>query len=658
MSIFAPIDMDLGLFYALVSAVCLIITLIILNRVTSTEYKNIVDKKQVRLFRFFAVFCSVDTVWGLYESRLLLIHDDTLMFVTYVFFMLSFFSAFLWMGYMTHYMKISGRAKTAMNIIRTVLLIGQLGVLISNIWLSQSFSLDEQGEYEVGILRYIMFGLQFVYYICTLVFAIVKRRKSTDSENQNLFLSAELFSVIPLFFGIVLLYFPDGPFYTLGFTVTAIAIYSFNNTAQREAFVAQLSEAKVMQELAEAREQQRKELEIAKLEAESANRAKSSFLFNMSHDIRTPMNAIMGFTNLARKRSDDRSYVEECLKKVASSSEHLLSLLNDVLDMSRIENGKITLDEQPAQLRKCGEELINMVEDLANQKRIRLTVEENFDGDLTLYLDKLRLNRVFVNVISNAIKYTPEGGSIRISVGIQPGDQPETVRCTSVIADNGIGMSKEFLSHIYEAFSRERSSTVSGIQGTGLGMAITKQLVDLMNGVIQIESELGKGTQVTMQFQFRVAQSAPAETEDSPEDYKPLCGKRVLLTEDNELNREIAHELLAEYGLIVEDAENGSVAVKKCAEALKKDQTDYYDFILMDIQMPIMDGYRATQEIRKLYDPRQYHVPIVAMTANAFVEDCQRALESGMDAHVAKPIDVKFLSGTLLRLARSNPKFQ
>ena len=345
MSIFAPIDMDLGLFYALVSAVCLIITLIILNRVTSTEYKNIVDKKQVRLFRFFAVFCSVDTVWGLYESRLLLIHDDTLMFVTYVFFMLSFFSAFLWMGYMTHYMKISGRAKTAMNIIRTVLLIGQLGVLISNIWLSQSFSLDEQGEYEVGILRYIMFGLQFVYYICTLVFAIVKRRKSTDSENQNLFLSAELFSVIPLFFGIVLLYFPDGPFYTLGFTVTAIAIYSFNNTAQREAFVAQLSEAKVMQELAEAREQQRKELEIAKLEAESANRAKSSFLFNMSHDIRTPMNAIMGFTNLARKRSDDRSYVEECLKKVASSSEHLLSLLNDVLDMSRIENGKITLDE-------------------------------------------------------------------------------------------------------------------------------------------------------------------------------------------------------------------------------------------------------------------------------------------------------------------------
>ena len=164
MSIFAPIDMDLGLFYALVSAVCLIITLIILNRVTSTEYKNIVDKKQVRLFRFFAVFCSVDTVWGLYESRLLLIHDDTLMFVTYVFFMLSFFSAFLWMGYMTHYMKISGRAKTAMNIIRTVLLIGQLGVLISNIWFSQSFSLDEQGEYEVGILRYIMFGLQFVYY--------------------------------------------------------------------------------------------------------------------------------------------------------------------------------------------------------------------------------------------------------------------------------------------------------------------------------------------------------------------------------------------------------------------------------------------------------------------------------------------------------------
>ncbi|MDO5445584.1 MAG: ATP-binding protein [Eubacteriales bacterium] len=647
MSFFTPVKLDLGLFYALVSFVCFIIVGIILNRMTSTEYKEIVDKKLVTLCWFFLVFCGIDTVWGLFESRLLLVYDPGLTFTTYVFFVMSFISAYIWTGYMTHYMQLEGKEKKFFDSLRLILLVAQCIILASNIWIEQNFSLNESGEYQTGKLRTFIFILQFVYYLSVLFFAAAKYAGKTEKHTR--FRSAVLFSLIPLIFGLVLLAFPDGPFYTLGFTVSVVAIYSYNITAQRERFATELAEAEADRRLAEATAKYAEELEVAKLAAEAANNAKSSFLFNMSHDIRTPMNAIIGFTDLAKKHIDDKERVEDCLNKVSVSSQHLLSILNDVLDMSRIESGKIRLEEKPVSMRKCGEDLMVMVEELAKLKNISVSVEDGDIEDLIVYADEMRMNRIFMNIFSNAVKYSPEGASIFYTARLLPSEDPEHVVIESTIRDTGYGMSKEFLEHVFEAFSRENSSTVSGVQGTGLGMAITKQLVELMGGTIHIDSEKDVGTTVVLTFNYRLAEKDDSKVRDSQLSIgsEDLRGKHVLLVEDNELNREIACEILSEYGLQIDEAENGSVAVDKYRSSIASLDGGRYDFILMDVQMPVMDGFTATKEIRKIDESLNIHVPVIAMTANAFSEDVQNCLNAGMDAHLAKPLEIPKLLQTL-----------
>ena len=388
----------------------------------------------------------------------------------------------------------------------------------------------------------------------------------------------------------------------------------------------------------------RKELESARIAAEAANQAKSTFLFNMSHDIRTPMNAIIGFTDIAEKHIDEKERVREALGKVRMSSEHLLSLINDVLDMSRVESGQVKIEEEPLCIDTAKDNLYSILAGTAAAKNITLNSE--IDPNLThhwIYADRLRLMRVLTNVVSNSVKYTNPGGKIDLYTEELPCDEEGMARFRYTVTDTGIGMTKEFLQHIFEPFSRAESATKSGVVGTGLGMAITKSLAELMGGTIAIESEPGKGTTVRLEFENRIARSVdPASLIPEKEDVD-LSGKKILLVEDNELNREIAVEILEEEGMVLDTAEDGDIAVEKMAGASK----GQYDLILMDIQMPRMNGYEATRAIRKLPDPWASSIPIIAMTANAFDEDKKNAFEAGMNGHIAKPVDVPKLLATL-----------
>lgn len=396
-------------------------------------------------------------------------------------------------------------------------------------------------------------------------------------------------------------------------------------------------------EIQKERENKR-QLQIAKKNAEAANKAKSAFLFNMSHDIRTPMNAIIGFTSMAQKHIDNKERVNEYIEKVKTSSTHLLQLINDVLDMARIESGKISIEEKQANIYENSENVISIMRETANEQQVNLTLDIHNIRNEHIYADVLHFNQIMLNIISNAIKYTRPGGNVKVSIYQTEDEKPDHASYDFIVEDNGIGMSQDFLNHIYESFVRESTSTVTGVQGTGLGMSITKNLVDLMGGTIDIKSELGVGTKVKVHILFRIQKKAPPKRQQAPDLYDTsLEGMRILLVEDNELNREIAKDILEEVGVIVEEAEDGSIAVNM----IQNSDVGYYDLILMDIQMPYMDGYKATQVIRGFENRELADIPIVAMTANAFEEDKNKALEAGMNSHLAKPINIGELFETL-----------
>ena len=526
---------------------------------------------------------------------------------------------------------------------------------------------------------------------------------------------------------------------------------------------------------------QQEQLSIALEAAQQANRAKTMFLNSMSHDIRTPMNAIIGFTALAQTHINHTEQVQDYLAKINMSSTHLLSLINDILDMSRIESGSVKLDEKPVHIPDLLHDLRNMIQGMINAKQLSLYIDTQDVKNEDVITDKLRLNQVLINIVGNAIKFTPAGGDIIIRLEEKTCPKKGYTTYEFTIKDNGIGMSSEFLGHVFDTFAREQSSTVSGIQGTGLGMSITKNIVDMMGGTIEVESEEGKGSKFTVTLTLRLAKQvvryepitelqgakalvvdddidtcrsvckmlrsidmqpewtvtgreAVLRAQDAAElnneykvyivDYlipdmngieiirrirkvvkadipiivltaydwssfeqeareagatafvaKPIfmselrsvltrsiqkevpqhestenvfdfSGKRVLLVEDNALNREIAQELLEETGIGVDCAEDGIEAVN----IINESPEDKYDLVLMDIQMPRMDGYTATREIRTLPNNRKANIPIIAMTANAFEEDRRRALESGMNGHIVKPIDIKIIEKELTRI--------
>ena len=384
--------------------------------------------------------------------------------------------------------------------------------------------------------------------------------------------------------------------------------------------------------------------------AETANRAKSTFLSNMSHDIRTPMNAIIGFTTLAVSSIDNKNKVKDYLSKILSSSNHLLSLINDILDMSRIESGKLHLEETEVSLSEVLHDLKTIISGQIYAKQLELYMDAMDVANEDVYCDKTRLNQVLLNLLSNAVKFTPAGGTVSVRLKQFPGPTKGSALYEFRIKDNGIGMSQEFVQKIFSPFERERTSTVSRTQGTGLGMAITKNIVDMMGGTVEVQTEQGKGTEFTVRLPLRI-QSARRRVEKIPELEGPALpaaradfrDRRILLVEDNELNSEIAAEILIQYGFQVDTAKNGAEAVEKVQHSKPGD----YDLVLMDVQMPVMNGYEATKRIRGLSDPALAKITILAMTANAFEEDKRKALECGMDGFLSKPIAVEELIGTL-----------
>ncbi|MCI8469721.1 MAG: PAS domain S-box protein [Eggerthellaceae bacterium] len=393
--------------------------------------------------------------------------------------------------------------------------------------------------------------------------------------------------------------------------------------------------------------QQKELLEEALMRANRASEAKSSFLTNMSHDIRTPMNAIVGFTTLAHNHIDQKERVQEYLGKIQASSNHLLSLINDILDMSRIESGKAHLDEQAGSLREAMDNLRVILQPEAEAKGITLVVDDSDIRDVAVVCDRLKLDQVLLNLLGNSLKFTAEGGRVSASIHEEPGAPAGHQGYRIVVEDNGIGMKAEFLEHIFDPFERERTSTISGIQGTGLGMAITKSLVDMMGGTIRVESTEGVGSRFTIDVSFRLADAAdePAHLE-RPGALAPseaLRGCRVLLVDDNLLNREIALTLLEDAGFQVECAFDGKMAV----ETLTAADPDHFQLVLMDIQMPVMNGYEAATAIRALDDPAKAAVPILAITADAFDTDRQKALSHGMNGHLPKPIEIDKLFAVL-----------
>ena len=391
--------------------------------------------------------------------------------------------------------------------------------------------------------------------------------------------------------------------------------------------------------------------EMANLEkAELANKAKSAFLFNMSHDIRTPLNAMIGFTDMAVKNIDNKAKALDCLSKSKLSSEHLLSLINDVLDMSRIESGKVELDLNPVNLDENGDDIVSMLTSLAEKKNVRFEFVRHDVKNRYVYVDFLRMNQVIINVVSNAVKYTPSGGSVLVDISEIPSDREGYGMYQFIIQDTGIGMSPEYLQHLFDEFSRERTSTVSKQQGTGLGLAITKRIVDMMEGSIDVESKVGEGTKFTIRIPLRIQKNPEAVEQvrfmHSEREIISFEGFRVLVVEDNELNLEISRDVLESAGIVVDSAADGSVAV----ERLKEMGADYYDCILMDIQMPVMDGFEATRIIRSMFPEKR--IPIIALSANAFDEDRSKSVDAGMDGHLAKPIVIAQLEDALKKFLR------
>lgn len=385
-------------------------------------------------------------------------------------------------------------------------------------------------------------------------------------------------------------------------------------------------------------------LQIAAENAESANRAKSTFLFNMSHDIRTPMNAIIGYADLASRHSDDPAKLKKYMENIQVCGQNLLMLLNNVLDLARIENDKTEMEYSVSDVEKDFRNCIAMFRNQADSKGQTLTVTTQLPHPY-IYADVPHLTEVCTNLVSNAVKYTGAGGTIRCGVTQKPGEKEGWCDTVVTVADNGIGMSQEFQKHIFEPFERERTSTVSKVEGSGIGMGIVKKLVGLMGGTVEVESKIGVGSTFTVTIPCRIASEdeIQAKREINPSDQKCLRGTRILLTEDNDLNAEIATELLQEEGCTVDRAKDGV----ECVDMLEKAANGTYQLILMDVQMPVMNGYDATKKIRRMDDPQKANIPIVAMTANAFSEDKQVALDAGMNDHIAKPINMSVLVPTL-----------
>lgn len=610
--------------YAVTAFVCSLVALLLPARTRARLSKdNNVDKAFLLLANWIVAFCIADGIWGIFASNLVM--NETMLFISSgVFHTFAAITPLVWLYFTFAYLG-EIKHKGIYYCIAMVIFLIELVLLLQNVSSHMIYYVDDMGQYQTGPARKFLFYAQYANYITMAVIALFCLL--TKEKGQSNYLAVLAFAAAPILCGTFQLFYPDAPAYSIGYMLGFCVIYSF-----------------VVTEMLEARTSE-------SMQNYSANKAKTTFLFSMSHDIRTPLNAILGFTDIAIKHIDEKETVGDSLKKIKTSSGHLLELINEILEMSRIEAGKLRLTKDAMDIREMVAVTEQMGLSLAIPKSIDFSVRIEDLADPYVFGDELHLKEVFINIISNAVKYSREGGYVTFTVSQISNTADGKSIYRFVISDNGIGMSEEFLGHIYEAFSREQTSSVSKQEGAGLGMSIVKRIIDIAEGSIDIKSEVGKGTVVTIELPLSVMDDESIRSfkrEDAAKENNSISkfdgifeGKKVFLVEDNELNREIATVLLSEAGMTVETAEDGSQAVQMFAKA----GPGYYDFILMDIQMPVMNGYEATKAIRVL--PGGKNLPIVALSANAFEEDRKKSLEADMDDHVAKPINLEELLDTM-----------
>lgn len=499
---------------------------------------------------------------------------------------------------------------------------------IASWWTHWLFYADDAGVYHRGTLFALQIVLPYTYVVVTLVSAVAY--SITRKEKRSAVIMT--IALIPALICSVLQVIAGGSYILAGLTLSAIFVY----------MELCMEDIRKVEKLAML-EKSKRELEEALDMANKANSAKTVFLNSMSHDIRTPMNAIIGFTDLLGENLGDEKKARDYIGKIKSSSDYLLSLINNVLEMARIESGRSDLDERDISVEKSLDAVYWIFEAQMKEKHIDFIWDVNVKHN-NIKCDVVKLKEILMNIINNAYKYSLPGDSVAVRIEEIPCDRDGYARIQTTVKDTGIGMSEEFLEHIFEDFTRAQTSTESGQFGTGLGMAIVKKIVDLMGGTIDVQSKQGIGTTFTVTLEHKIAEIAAENREvvKSTEDYS-FRGKRILLVEDNDLNAEIAQTILAGTGMTVDRACDGI----QCVDVLKGSEPGYYDMVLMDIQMPNMDGYEATRIIRQLEDKRLSEIPIIAMTANAFAEDRKQAFDAGMNGHIAKPINAEDLKMTL-----------
>ena len=616
--------------YSIIGILAAIILLIINRDVLwGTDSKSL--SKTENNYRCFLwgimAYLITDMLWGILDSH----HLTTANFInTSIHFIAMAAAVMLWTRYVISYLEKKNRFSSILYYSGSIFLGLVILAVIVNIFRPVIFSFDENGAYSAGIARYIILAVQIALFLLTSVYTLNITTR-TEGKEKHRHMTIGLFGVAMTAFILVQVFYPLLPFYAMGYMLGTCVLHSFVVEDEKDEYQKALAEA----------------LE----EAERANRAKTAFLSNMSHEIRTPMNAIIGLNKIAMEDPTVSETVREHLMKVDGSAQHLLNIINDILDMSRIESGRIAIKNEEFPFAKEIEQVNSMISSQCKEKGLDYEFRVIGKTDDYYVGDGMRIRQIVINLLGNAVKFTHKGG--KVSFVIEEGPRSdEEAELRFVVSDTGIGMSEEFLPQLFDAFSQEDSSSTNIYGSSGLGMAITKRMVELMGGSIEVESVKGEGSTFTVELTLGVSDrkdgAADGGTADStaeaPEDNKAgLSGRRILLAEDVAINAEIIKMVLSQADIEVDHAENGRIAVDR----FRDHDEWYYDAILMDMRMPEMDGLEASKTIRAMDRADAANIPIIALTANAFEEDVQRSLQAGLDAHLSKPVEPETLFGTL-----------
>lgn len=599
------------------------------------------------IYRLFlmGVLCYyvTDFLWGILYSR----HMLTILFIdTSIHFTAMVAAVMLWTQYVVSYLDTRNLFERILKATGRIFFALVVIFVLINVFKPILFWFDMNGVYQAGVARYVTLLIQILLFLVTSIYTLSIASKS-EGRVRLRHLTIGFFGIAMMVLITIQVFYPLWPLYAMGYMLGTSLLHSFVLEDEKEEYQRELEDAAIRdQDQKKKLSESREALKLALAEAERANHAKTAFLSNMSHEMRTPMNAIIGLNNIAINEPTASDEIKVYLKKIGDSAQHLLGLINDILDMTRIESGHIALNKEEFSFANALDQVNTMISGQCESKGITYKCRQI--GQLKEYYigDVLKLKQVMINILGNAVKFTENGGSI--SFVVEEGehfDQKEVLMFT--VSDTGIGMSEEYLEHIFDAFSQEDASVSNKYGSTGLGMAITKNIVELMDGYIEVESEKGKGTT----FKVSVTLDVPLESNMPKKDEKEknielLKGKRVLLAEDMEVNVEIMKMILSTREIEADEASNGRVAL----ELFEMHDPGYYDAILMDMRMPEMDGLEATKSIRALDREDAKHIPIIALTANAFDEDVKQSMQAGLNAHLMKPVDSEVLFETLEKL--------